>query len=241
MLTRAEAIAQVAARWSTCTGCGLSQGRRNVVPGEIHAAPDVDVNSDPLLLIVGEAPGTTDDATGRPFQGPAGKILHEDLLRQAGVRLALITTAVACRPPSDRDPTAAECQACHRRLAEVVQACRPAAVLMIGKVAEAALREGVQLDGVDLLHRLPRVGIVHPAGLLRQGHPNAATAKALKTAQAKLDRLLQRADMGPADGGPVDPAACRHQPVRVGSWRAEDGTQGPEIWACKRCALFVEP
>lgn len=252
MTARADALAKVQARWAACVSCPLSAGRRNVVVGELYiGAKDVDVDNEPLLLVVGEAPGQAEDAEGRPFCGPSGKLLREEWLQAAGVRLALITNAVACRPPSNRTPTVEECTACQLRLAQAVKAVRPAAVLQVGRTAEQALRGGLPLAGAEVLDGLPRASIVHPSALLRQGWPNSLTEKQVRANLAKVQRLLQRADMvtfdpradrgrpGP-DGDVVDPETCSHVPARVGSWRTADGEQGPEIWACKRCGIFVE-
>ena len=63
----AEALlSAVAAEVSGCTRCPLHVGRNLTVPGEGNPMSDV--------LLVGEGPGAREDATGRPFVGPAGQI-----------------------------------------------------------------------------------------------------------------------------------------------------------------------
>jgi DNA polymerase len=73
----------------------------NFVPGEGNPRAEV--------VIVGEAPGATEDAEGRPFVGRAGRLLDE-VLAAAGVRRedVFITNVVKARPPRNRDPSAAE-------------------------------------------------------------------------------------------------------------------------------------
>src|SRR5438045_2059688 len=76
---------------SDCTACPLSVTRTNVVFGE--------GNPNTPLVIVGEGPGETEDATGRPFVGRAGQLL-DDCLRECGMtrKHVFITNVVRCRP-----------------------------------------------------------------------------------------------------------------------------------------------
>ena len=69
------ALAQVAREARACTRCALHRGRTQAVPGEGNPISDV--------LLVGEGPGAREDATGRPFVGPAGELLNE-LLHSIG-------------------------------------------------------------------------------------------------------------------------------------------------------------
>ena len=73
----------------------------NFVPGE--GAPEA------RIVIVGEAPGASEDKAGRPFVGRAGKLLDE-LLGEAGIARAdvFITNVLKARPPGNRDPRADE-------------------------------------------------------------------------------------------------------------------------------------
>jgi uracil-DNA glycosylase len=68
-----------------------------MVPGEGDASADV--------MIVGEAPGASEDKQGRPFVGRAGKLLDQ-LLAEAGLEReqVYITNVVKARPPGNRDP-----------------------------------------------------------------------------------------------------------------------------------------
>lgn len=72
-----------------CVACGRADGRTQVVFG--HGNPDA------RLMLIGEAPSSTDDDTGKPFTGPAGKLL-DALLRDLGVhrRDLWITNLVRC-------------------------------------------------------------------------------------------------------------------------------------------------
>jgi uracil-DNA glycosylase len=92
-----ETLAGIADEVRACTRCRLAARRAHAVPGEGNQLSDV--------LLVGEGPGAREDATGRPFVGPAGQLLDE-LLRSIGWERAdvYITNVVKCRPPGNRDP-----------------------------------------------------------------------------------------------------------------------------------------
>jgi hypothetical protein len=94
-----------------CVRCPLSTTRRNTVFGEGSADAD--------LMFVGEGPGGTEDATGRPFVGKSGQKLDE-MIRAMGLSrdTVYIANVVKCRaflpgpPPRDRPPQADEVAAC---------------------------------------------------------------------------------------------------------------------------------
>src|ERR1700755_1933071 len=84
-------------------GCGFEvcEAATNMVPGE--GDPDA------AVMIVGEAPGASEDEEGRPFVGRAGRLLDE-LLAEAGLQRddVFITNVLKARPPNNRDPKVAE-------------------------------------------------------------------------------------------------------------------------------------
>jgi uracil-DNA glycosylase family 4 len=84
-------------------GCGFEpcEAATNIVPGEGSETAEV--------MLVGEAPGASEDELGRPFVGRAGRLLDE-LLAEAGLARAdvYITNGVKARPPGNRDPRAGE-------------------------------------------------------------------------------------------------------------------------------------
>ncbi|WP_369132834.1 uracil-DNA glycosylase [Modestobacter sp. I12A-02662] len=99
-----------------CLACPeLAAARQHVVVG------DVPVGGRPRLVLVGEAPGATEDGTGRPFVGRSGALLDQ-LLAEAGLDRAeaAVLNVVKCRPPGNRTPKAPEVARCsgwlHRQL-----------------------------------------------------------------------------------------------------------------------------
>jgi uracil-DNA glycosylase family 4 len=100
----------------SCLACPeLAATRQHVVVG------DVPVSGRPRLVLVGEAPGATEDETGRPFVGKSGALLDQ-LLGEAGLDRAevAVLNVVKCRPPGNRTPRAPEVARCsgwlHRQL-----------------------------------------------------------------------------------------------------------------------------
>src|ERR671918_2596817 len=87
--------------------CGfeICESATNMVPGE--GSPMAQA------MLVGEAPGASEDKQGRPFVGRAGRLLDE-LLSEAGLERSdvYITNVVKARPPGNRDPRAAEVAHC---------------------------------------------------------------------------------------------------------------------------------
>src|SRR5215207_6071079 len=89
-----ESLAEVA---RSCVACPeLATVRQHVVVG------DVPLSGRPRLVLVGEAPGATEDETGRPFVGRSGALL-DVLLAEAGLARAesAVLNIVKCRPPGN--------------------------------------------------------------------------------------------------------------------------------------------
>ena len=96
-MNKEEMMEKVAAAVKACKKCRLHAGALNAVPGEGNIASEI--------VFIGEAPGRTEDETGRPFVGRAGKLLEQSLgdigLSRKDVWIGNI---VKHRPPENRDP-----------------------------------------------------------------------------------------------------------------------------------------
>jgi uracil-DNA glycosylase len=162
----AEALlSAVAAEARACTRCPLHVGRTQAVPGEGNPLSDV--------LLVGEGPGAREDATGRPFVGPAGQLLDE-LLQSIGWARehVFIANVVKCRPPGNRDPEPEEINACRPYLDRQEEALDPAVTVTLGR---HSLRRYLPDARIGEVHgRLRRSGgrfvfpMYHPAAALHQ-------------------------------------------------------------------------
>ncbi len=148
-----------------CTRCRLAEGRKTVVFGEGDREAD--------LLVVGEAPGFEEDRSGRPFVGPAGKLLDKMLAAIGFTRgEVFICNVLKCRPPKNRDPVADEVAACKPYLRRQVEIIRPKAVCAFGRFAAQTLLGTEQSLGrlrgsQHEFMGIPVVVTYHPAALLR--------------------------------------------------------------------------
>lgn len=180
-------LASLAAAITGCTTCPeLTAGRTQVVPGVVPPGA--------RLLLMGEAPGAQEDATGLPFVGRSGQLLDE-LLAEVGLgrdRVAILNT-VKCRPPGNRPPTRGESAACRgwtqRQLAlaaptVTVALGLSAARWFLGQTSLAAVRG--RLHDIDGLRVLPSY---HPSAALRwgpAGEPRRLLREDLALAAASL-------------------------------------------------------
>lgn len=164
-LAELTSLADVARVTETCTRCPLSATATHNVPGEGSASAG--------LMCVGEAPGATEDATGRPFVGQAGKLLEKIL---AAIGLArddvFICNVLKHRPPDNRNPRPDEVAACKPYLLRQIELIRPRVIVAFGTFAAQTLLETTQSIGKlrEHVHRyygVPLIVTYHPAALLR--------------------------------------------------------------------------
>ncbi|HEX2221287.1 MAG TPA: uracil-DNA glycosylase [Candidatus Limnocylindria bacterium] len=162
----AATLRALAEQIRSCPRCPLSRSRTTAVPGEGNPLTDV--------LFVGEGPGGREDATGRPFVGPAGQLLNE-LLGSIGWERGdvFITNVVKCRPPGNRDPEPGEIGACRDYLDRQERAIDPAVVVTLGRHSLARYLPGARIGQVH--GQLRRAGggrfvfpMYHPAAALHQ-------------------------------------------------------------------------
>jgi uracil-DNA glycosylase family 4 len=120
-----ESLAAVA---RSCVACPeLAATRTHVVVGDVPAS------GRPLVALVGEAPGATEDETGRPFVGRSGALLDQ-LLAEAGLDRGetAVLNVVKCRPPANRTPKAPEVARCSGWLRRQLELLDPPAIVALG-------------------------------------------------------------------------------------------------------------
>lgn len=164
-LSNLDSIDSVAKAISACTACGLYAGAKNPVPGEgnPHAG----------FVCVGEAPGATEDETGRPFVGAAGQLLTKIL---AAINLpreeVFICNVLKHRPPGNRNPAPEEIKACSPFLLRQLELLQPRVILALGTFAAQTLLQTTTPIGklrgqVHRYYGVPLIVTYHPAALLR--------------------------------------------------------------------------
>jgi DNA polymerase len=160
-----DSLGDIAAHVASCTRCPLYSTALNPVPGEGN--PDAD------FMCVGEAPGATEDETGRPFVGAAGQLLTKILaainLRREDV---FICNVLKHRPPGNRNPMPIEVEACSPYLVRQIELVKPKVILALGTFAAQTLLStktpiGKLRGQVHRYHGVPLVVTYHPAALLR--------------------------------------------------------------------------
>lgn len=167
-----------------CKKCRLCEKAQNGVPGE--------GSIDAQIMFIGEAPGATEDATGRPFVGRAGKVL-EKLLADIGYKRedVWIGNIIKHRPPQNRDPSPDEIDACKPYLRIQIQTIKPKVIVTLGRFAmNYFYKEGK----ISRDHgALKKVGdnyvfpVYHPAAALR----NSDFAQALQKDFKKIPEVLE--------------------------------------------------
>jgi uracil-DNA glycosylase len=167
-LASAKTLADIAKAISICKACSLSATALNHVPGE--------GNPEAKFVIVGEAPGATEDELGRPFVGKSGDLLTK-ILEAIGFKRedVFICNVLKHRPPGNRNPTPEEVVACAPYLLKQLDVLQPKVILALGNFAAQTLLNtdvGItKLRGVEhTYHGIPLVATFHPAALLR--NPN---------------------------------------------------------------------
>lgn len=162
---------------AACTGCNLHQRATQTVFGEgsAHAT----------ILFVGEQPGDQEDRAGRPFVGPAGKILDKAMAEAGMTReRAYVTNAVKHfkwelqgKRRKHKKPSASEIAACHPWLEAEVRTVKPRVIVCLGvTAAQSVFGKTVRLN--DLRGRLWNTLLashifvtVHPSAILRYPDP----------------------------------------------------------------------
>jgi uracil-DNA glycosylase family 4 len=158
-------LTRLGGRVRSCTRCGLSRTRTQVVFGAGSA--------EAKLVFVGEAPGRDEDLAGAPFVGAAGRLLTK-IIESIGFRrdMVYITNILKCRPPENRNPLPEEIACCCPHLDMQLDIISPLVICTLGTFASQTLL-GTTLPISSLRGRVwdcrgtMLVPTYHPAALLR--------------------------------------------------------------------------
>ena len=163
-----------------CRGCDLYKNATQAVfgAGRPHAR----------VMFVGEQPGDQEDRVGKPFVGPAGRLLDE-VLEQVGIDRGdvYVTNAVKhfkWKPSGKRrlhaKPSAREMAACRPWLEAELESVHPEVIVCLGATAAQSLlgpafritKERGQFLKYDAARLL---ATYHPSAILRAPDANART------------------------------------------------------------------
>ncbi len=196
VVPRTRSLRRLRTEAAQCRACDLHRDATQTVFG---AGP-----RDAPLMLVGETPGDVEDREGRPFAGPAGRLLDR-ALADAGLDRdsAYLSNAVkhfkfhrAGKRRIHEKPDAGEIAACRPWLRAELAAVRPRVLVVLGAVAAATIlspsfrvtkQHGVPLDWADYAADSPLttddgppiddavvVATVHPSAVLRSEDREAA-------------------------------------------------------------------
>ena len=132
-----------------CKKCPLYETRTFPMIGQGNHQAEV--------VFVGEAPGFHEDKSGRPFQGPAGKVFDE-LLEIAEIKRKdiYITNILKCRPPGNRNPIESEIKACAPYLVRQIEAIQPRIIACLGNFSTRFIMDLFDLSdkhaGISKIH-----------------------------------------------------------------------------------------
>jgi uracil-DNA glycosylase family 4 len=172
----------------SCTACPeLAATRTNVVVGTKPVGGAT-------VLLVGEAPGATEDETGVPFVGRAGSLL-DLLLDEVGLPRANVAVAnvLKCRPPGNRAPSNMEVANCRRYLATQIALVDPQVICALGGTASQwFFGKGAKIGQLrGRAHEIEGRQVVstyHPSAAIRFG-PKGMPRAALRDDLALVARL----------------------------------------------------
>jgi uracil-DNA glycosylase len=170
---RIKSLRQLAQAEQGCTRCPLYRDATQAVPGEGPRGA--------AFMLVGEEPGDREDIAGKPFVGPAGRVL-DSALQDAGIarEQTFVTNAVKHfkyemrgKRRLHKRPNNYEIERCRIWLDEERKLVKPSAIIALGVTAARSLigksvtitkLRGKTLSTAD---GMPLFVTVHPSSLLR--------------------------------------------------------------------------
>jgi uracil-DNA glycosylase family protein len=196
-----ETLNDLRAAAASCTNCPLWEHATQTVFGE--------GNANARVMLVGEQPGDQEDLQGRPFVGPAGKLLDR-ALDEAGVDRSKIYVTNAVKhfkwePRGKRrmhkKPSEREVEACQQWLEGEIRIIKPPMIVCLGATAAGAvigrgfkvMAQRGQLIESELAAFV--FATVHPSSILRIRGAERDAAFAAFVEDLKLIRkTLQKED-----------------------------------------------
>ena len=169
----ARSVEELRKAAASCQGCDLYRDATQTVFGEGAERS--------RLMLIGEQPGDQEDLQGKPFIGPAGRLL-EKCLDEAGIdrKRVYVTNAVKHfrftmrgKRRLHEKPNAGQVRACRPWLEAEIQVVKPGMLVLLGATAAQSVmgpafrvikQRGEVLDSP---FGIPTVATVHPSLILR--------------------------------------------------------------------------
>ena len=162
----ARTLAALRERVAACEACDLCRTRTQTV--------FMDGTGSRRVMFVGEAPGADEDRTGVPFVGRSGQLLTDIITKGMGIprEEVVIANVLKCRPPDNREPTAAEKTVCTPWLDRQIELLDPQVIIPLGRhaamhVLNVQAPMGAMRQRVHEVRGRKIVPTFHPSYLLR--------------------------------------------------------------------------
>lgn len=196
--TKFKALNELKNVCAQCRACELAKTRTTTVFSD--GSPDA------KIMLIGEAPGAEEDASGTPFVGRAGQLLNE-FLKETGFdrhKDLYICNTIKCRPPQNRVPSNEEKLACQAYLMGQISIIRPRIILLCGSTAvQSFVNQDFKISMIrgkwlNIFDDIDVMAIFHPSYLLRnhsmeQGSPRWLMKKDLENVRKKMDEIINSA------------------------------------------------
>jgi DNA polymerase len=155
-----------------------------------------DGNKDAKVMIVGEAPGRTEDKLQKPFVGRAGKLL-DSLLESINLdrTKVYITNVVNYRPDKNRKPTPKEINIFKKLLFKHIEIISPKCILLLGATAATAVLNHIgplseirgKWKNLKIVNSyFDIITTFHPAFLFRQSNKIKFVIQDIKSLKKKI-------------------------------------------------------
>ena len=162
-----------------CKGCDLYKNATQAVFGEIESRDGA--KSKVAIMMIGEQPGDQEDRQGRPFVGPAGKLLDKALEEAEIDRSRVyVTNAVKHfkweprgKQRIHKKPSMKEINACRPWLDAELETVKPKLIVALGATAaQGLLGSGFRITKAhgtvqEVAGLPPIIATLHPSAILR--------------------------------------------------------------------------
>lgn len=180
-MERLDVIEQIV----TCTNCDLVDQCTSPVP--FRGQPS-------RIVVIGEAPGETEDRVGKPFVGPAGRLLGR-VFGDVGLDEPMgVVNTVSCFPHGT--PTWDQVVACEGNKWAQIDHLDPTYILLLGNIALKGMRRELSITHGRrrpfLVHNRICYATYHPAAALRNSAYEAELLADMKQFRNILDAGVDR-------------------------------------------------
>ena len=152
-----------------CFLCELSKSRINAVCGTGHVQSSI--------MLLGEAPGKSEDIGGVPFTGRSGKLMRK-IMSETGIDPddLYISNSVRCRPAGNKTPSMKYIRSCNGYLNREIRIIDPRIIVPLGNIPLKAIGtlSGIKIEVIGksigkiiLWHNVKIIPQYHPAAILR--------------------------------------------------------------------------